>query len=80
MASESNHDILFEPVKIGPKMAPNRFFQVPHCNGAGSFRPGAQAAFRAMKAEGGWGTVCVEYCSISPESDDTPHCCVRTLR
>jgi dimethylamine/trimethylamine dehydrogenase len=77
MASESNHDILFEPVKIGPKMAPNRFFQVPHCNGAGSFRPGAQAAFRAMKAEGGWGTVCVEYCSISPESDDTPHCCVR---
>ena len=77
MASESKHDILFEPVKIGPKTAPNRFFQVPHCNGAGSERPGAQAAFRAMKAEGGWGTVCVEYCSISPESDDTPHVGVR---
>ena len=77
MASESNHDILFEPVKFGPKTAPNRFFQVPHCNGAGSERPGAQAAFRAMKAEGGWGTVCVEYCSISPESDDTPHIGVR---
>ncbi len=77
MVSGSKHDILFEPVKIGPKTAPNRFFQVPHCNGAGSFRPGAQAAFRATKAEGGWGTVCVEYCSISPESDDTPHVCVR---
>ena len=77
MTTHSKHEILFEPVTIGPKIAPNRFFQVPHCNGAGSFRPGAQAAFRAMKAEGGWGTVCVEYCSISPESDDTPHVCVR---
>ena len=24
-----------------------------------------------MKAEGGYGGVCTEYCSISPESDDT---------
>ncbi len=77
MASESRHDILFEPVRIGPKTTPNRFFGVPHCNGAGSQRPGAQAAFRAMKAEGGWGVVCVEYCAISPESDDTPHISVR---
>ena len=30
-----------------------------------------QAYFRAMKAEGGYGGVCTEYCSISPESDDT---------
>jgi dimethylamine/trimethylamine dehydrogenase len=25
-----------------------------------------------MKAEGGWGTVCTEYCSIHPESDEYP--------
>ena len=77
MAKNQAYDVLFEPVRIGPKQAPNRFFQVPHCNGAGSHRPGAQAAFRAMKAEGGWGVVCVEYCSISPETDDTPHTSVR---
>jgi dimethylamine/trimethylamine dehydrogenase len=26
----SRYDILFEPVRIGPKLAKNRFFQVPH--------------------------------------------------
>ena len=28
-----NYEILFEPVKIGPVTAPNRFYQVPHANG-----------------------------------------------
>jgi len=27
---------------------------------------------RGMKAEGGWGAVCTEYCSIHPTSDDQP--------
>jgi dimethylamine/trimethylamine dehydrogenase len=27
---------------------------------------------REVKAEGGWGTVCTEYCSIHPSSDDEP--------
>ena len=71
MARDPKYDILFEPIQVGPKTLPNRFFQVAHCNGAGSDRPGFQAHFRAMKAEGGWGTVCTEYCSIAPESDDT---------
>ena len=31
------------------------------------------AALRGMKAEGGWGVVCTEYCSIHPASDDLPH-------
>ena len=48
-------DILFEPIKVGPVTAPNRFFQVPHCTGMGHLRPRADAAVRAMKAEGGWG-------------------------
>jgi dimethylamine/trimethylamine dehydrogenase len=71
MTRDPKYDILFEPIQIGPKVLPNRFFQVAHCNGAGSERPGFQSHFRAMKAEGGWGAVCTEYCSIGPESDDT---------
>lgn len=31
----SRYDVLFQPVKIGPVTAPNRFYQVPHCNGFG---------------------------------------------
>ena len=62
--------ILFEPIAIGPKLMKNRFYQVPHCAGFGSEKPRSQAAFRGMKAEGGWGAVCTEYCSIHPESDD----------
>jgi dimethylamine/trimethylamine dehydrogenase len=31
------------------------------------------AAMRGIKAEGGWGVVCTEYCSIHPSSDDLPH-------
>lgn len=70
---ESRYDILFEPVKIGPVTAKNRFYQVPHCTGLGWVRPRMVAAMRGMKAEGGWGVVCTEYCSIHPASDDLPH-------
>jgi dimethylamine/trimethylamine dehydrogenase len=66
-------DVLFEPVRIGPVTAPNRFFQVPHCTGMGYRRPQSLAALREVKAEGGWGTVCTEYCSIHPSSDNDPH-------
>ncbi len=71
MARDSKYDALFEPIQIGPKTLRNRFYQVPHCNGAGSNKPGFQAAHRAVKAEGGWAGVNTEYCSIHPESDDT---------
>lgn len=70
---DSRYDILFEPVKIGPVVAKNRFYQVPHCTGMGRLRPHMVAALRGMKAEGGWGVVCTEYCSIHPSSDDTPY-------
>jgi len=69
---EARYDVLFELVQIGPKILRNRFFQVPHCSGAGSDKPGFQAEMRAVKAEGGWAGVCTEYCSIHPESDDSP--------
>ncbi|MDM8543657.1 FAD-dependent oxidoreductase [Desulfococcaceae bacterium HSG9] len=65
-------DILFEPVKIGPVTAKNRFYQVPHCTGMGYMMPKTLAAMREVKAEGGWGVVCTEYCSIHATSDDTP--------
>lgn len=71
MAREPKHDVLFEPIPIGPKVLRNRFYQVPHCIGAGSDKPGFQAAHRSMKAEGGWAAMNTEYCSIHPESDDT---------
>ena len=72
MARDPRHDILFEPLQIGPRVLPNRFFQVPHCMGGGSERPGLQAEFRRMKAEGGWGAVCTEYCEIHPSTEDAP--------
>jgi dimethylamine/trimethylamine dehydrogenase len=65
-------DPLFQPLKIGPVTAPNRFWQVPHCTGMGYLRPATLAAMRGMKAEGGWGVVNSEYCSIHPSSDDSP--------
>ena len=77
MGREQRHDILFEPVRIGPKTLRNRFYQVPHCTGFGVEKPWTQAAFRGMKAEGGWAAVCTEYCSISPESDETPYVSAR---
>lgn len=72
MPRDPRFDVLFEPVPIGPVTAPNRFYQVPHCTGMGYRRPHSVAALRGAKAEGGWGTVCTEYCSIHPSSDDEP--------
>jgi len=73
MPRDPRFDILFEPVRIGPVTAPNRFYQVPHCTGMGYRRPQTLAGLRGVKAEGGWGTVCTEYCSIHPSSDDEPY-------
>lgn len=72
MTRDPRFDVLFEPIRLGPKTLKNRFWQVPHCNGAGSDRPGFQAAFRGMKAEGGWGAVFTEVCTIAPGSDVMP--------
>ena len=73
MARDSRYDILFEPVRIGPVTARNRFYQVPHCNGMGYQRPDALAAMRGVKAEGGWGVVCTEEVSIHQTSDYAPY-------
>ena len=64
--------LLFEPVQIRPVRAPIRFYQVPHCTGMGYALPKTLAAMRGIKAEGGWGVVNTEYCSIHASSDDMP--------
>jgi len=69
----SPFDILFEPIQIGPVVAPNRFYQVPHCNGFGHRMPQGSAAMRGMKAEGGWGVVCTEETEIHHSSDLSPY-------
>ena len=73
MRIESRYQLLFDAVRIGPVTARNRFYQVPHCSGMGHALPHTLAAMRGMKAEGGWGVVCTEYCSIHASSDDQPH-------
>jgi len=70
---DPRYDILFEPVKIGPVTAPNRFYQVPHCNGMGWKHPMAMAKMRETKAEGGWGVVCTEEVEIHPTSEFAPY-------
>ena len=70
--TENRYRKLFEPVPIGPVTAPNRFYQTPHATGMGWRMPKASAALRGVKAEGGWGVVSTEYCSIHPSSDDFP--------
>ncbi len=72
MPRDPRFDILFEPVKIGPVTARNRFYQVPHCNGMGRSFPSSMAEMRRVKAEGGWAVVCTEEVEIHPSGDHTP--------
>ncbi len=69
MTRDPRYDVLFEPVQIGPVRTPNRFYQVPHCNGMGFQYPSSMAEMRGIKAEGGWGVVCTEETEISHTSE-----------
>jgi dimethylamine/trimethylamine dehydrogenase len=73
MPRNPRFDVLFEPVRIGPVVAKNRFFQVPHCNGMGYAKPRSHAAMRGVKAEGGWAVVSTEEVEIHPSSDLSPY-------
>ncbi|MFO0994069.1 MAG: NAD(P)-binding protein [Hyphomicrobiales bacterium] len=70
---DARYDILFEPVKIGPVTAKNRFYQVPHCNGGGYRDASAVTEMRRVKAEGGWGVIFTEQADVHPSSDITPY-------
>ena len=72
MARDPRYHVLFEPVRIGPLIAKNRFYQVPHCNGMGWTQPRALAELRGIKAEGGWAVVATEEVEIHPSSDCEP--------
>jgi dimethylamine/trimethylamine dehydrogenase len=69
---DKRFEILFQPIRIGPLIAPNRFYQVPHCNGFGHRMPRSLAAMRGVKAEGGWGVVCTEETEIHHSTDLSP--------
>ncbi len=73
MARDPRYDILFEPLRLGPVTAKNRFYQVPHCNGMGHRYPSPLAAMRGVKAEGGWAVVCTEEVEIHYSSEVSPH-------
>jgi dimethylamine/trimethylamine dehydrogenase len=69
---DPRYDILFEPVRIGPVTAKNRFYQVPHCNGGGYRDQSAAAEMRRVKSEGGWGVIFTEQVEIHHTSEITP--------
>ena len=70
---DPRHDVLFEPIQIGPKTLRNRFYQVPHCTGFGVHKPFSQAEHRGVKAEGGWAAVCTEFAPVAFDTDEAPY-------
>ena len=60
---------LFEPLKIGPVTAPNRFVAVPYALGFSDLMPNGAMGFRETRAEGGWGIVAMQLTEIDPTSD-----------
>lgn len=66
--SDGRYDILFEPVKIGPVTARNRFYAAPHATGHSPLQPNGSIALRETKARGGWGVVANQLSEIDPSS------------
>ncbi len=72
MTASDPYSILFEPLRIGPVVTKNRFYQAPHASGMGFSYPEHAIAYRRTKAEGGWGVVCTEECMIHATADHSP--------
>ena len=72
MPQDPRYDILFEPIDIGPVTAPNRFMQTPHGNGHGFIDPHGNAAWRRVRAEGGWGIINTSQVEYHHSSDTRP--------
>jgi dimethylamine/trimethylamine dehydrogenase len=70
---DPRYNCLFQPLAIGPVTTPNRFYQVPHCNGGGYRDPTAVARMREIKAEGGWGVVFTEQVEMHHSSEISPY-------
>ncbi|MGX8011857.1 oxidoreductase [Mesorhizobium sp. ORM8.1] len=69
MSRDPRYDILFEPVKIGPVVAPNRLVSMPHAIGFSYLMPNGAIGIRETRAEGGWGIVAMQLSEIDPTSD-----------
>ena len=54
MNRDPRFDVLFEPVRIGPVVAKNRFYQVPHCNGMAGFWADADIPCTSPKRTNTW--------------------------
>jgi dimethylamine/trimethylamine dehydrogenase len=66
---DPRYAVLFEPVKIGPVTAPNRFVSMPHAVGHSYLMPNGAIGIRETRAEGGWGIVSMQLSEIDPTSD-----------
>jgi len=69
MPRDPVYDVLFEPVRIGPVTARNRFYQVPHCNGMGRAWPSSDGGDAGVEGRGRLAVVCTEQCDIHPTSN-----------
>jgi dimethylamine/trimethylamine dehydrogenase len=56
-AAPERYAPLFEPMRIGPKTAPNRFYTVPYSTGWDNHLIRREVGHRRMRAVGGWGVV-----------------------
>lgn len=73
MSRSANHDVLFEPVEVGPKTLKNRLLGVPYSPGFGSTKPRAHLAHRGIQAEGGWAAVFTGIMSTAEDFEVEPH-------
>ena len=64
---------LFERLQIEPLRASIRFYPIPHGAGIGHALPQSVVGMRAMQAEGNWGVVGTQSCSIHSSRGDQPH-------
>jgi dimethylamine/trimethylamine dehydrogenase len=53
LSGNPRYDVLFEPLRIGPVTASNRFCCAPHAFGTGNRMPHTRAAMREMRADAG---------------------------
>jgi dimethylamine/trimethylamine dehydrogenase len=66
-SAPERYALLYEPLAIGPKVAPNRFYSVPYAGGWSMLEIPFEVAHREMRAEGGWGVVTTGEAMIAPE-------------
>ena len=72
MTRDPRFDVLFEPVKIAPVTAKNRFYRVLYCNCMGKSFLSFMAEMRRTQAEGIWLFIFKEEIKLHPSGDHSP--------